>query len=69
METVEYLLQVKSDGNDWESFGQIYTDADAAKKQLATSRNYVKEFKASQRLNVQYRMVMHMVTPWCEVAE
>lgn len=46
METVELMLQVKSDGKDWESFGQIYTDVYAAKKQLTVLRGYVKEFKA-----------------------
>lgn len=69
MDTVELQLQVRSDGKDWAAFGQIYTDADAAKKQLAVLRGYVKEFKASQRRNVQYRLTMRRVSPWCEVAE
>lgn len=69
MENIELQLQVKSDGKEWEAFGQIYTDDDAAKKQLAVLRGYVKEFKASQRRNVQYRLTMRTVSPWCEVAE
>ena len=65
----EYQLQVKSSLHDWEAFGQIYTDPKQAKEQLASVRRIVASSAIAARNKTQYRLVMHEVTPWAEVAE
>ena len=65
----EYQLQVKSSLHDWEAFGQIYTDPKQAKDQLASVRRIVASSAIAARNRTQYRLVMHEVTPWAEVAE
>ena len=65
----EYQLQVKSSLHDWEAFGQIYTDPKQAKEQLASVRRIVASSAIAARNKTQYRLVMHEVTPWSEVAE
>ena len=65
----EYQLQVKSSLHDWEAFGTIYTDLKQAKEQLASVRRIVASSAIAARNKTQYRLVMHEVTPWSEVAE
>ena len=65
----EYQLQVKSSLHDWEAFGQIYTDLKQAREQLASVRRIVESSAVGKRNKTQYRLVMHEVTPWSEVAE
>ena len=65
----EYQLQVKSSLHDWEAFGNVYTDCEAAKAQLKSIREIVGASKVSAINKVKYRLVMREVTPWCEVAE
>ena len=65
----EYQLQVKSSLHDWEAFGPIYTDQKQAKEQLASVRRIVESSAVGKRNKTQYRLVMHEVTPWSEVAE
>ena len=65
----EYQLQVKSSLHDWESFGPIYADPTQAKEQLASVRRIVESSEVGKRNKTQYRLVMHEVTPWAEVAE
>ena len=65
----EYQLQVKSSLHDWEAFGPIYTDQTQAKEQLASVLRIVASSAIGKRNKTQYRLVMHEVTPWEEVAE
>ena len=65
----EYQLQVKSSLHDWEAFGPIYTDPKQAKEQLESVRSIVASSAIAARNKTQYRLVMHEVTPWAEVAE
>ena len=65
----EYQLQVKSSLHDWEAFGPIYIDPKQAKEQLASVRCIVASSAIAARNKTQYRLVMHEVTPWEEVAE
>lgn len=65
----EYQLQVKSSLHDWEAFGPIYTDPKQAKEQLASVRRIIASSAIAARNKTQYRLVMHEVTPWSEVAE
>lgn len=65
----EYQLQVKSSLHDWEAFGPIYTDPKQAKEQLASVRRIIASSAIASRNKTQYRLVMHEVTPWSEVAE
>ena len=65
----EYQLQVKSSLHDWEAFGPIYTDQKQAKEQLESVRRIVASSAVGKRSKTQYRLVMHEVTPWSEVAE
>ena len=65
----EYQLQVKSSLHDWEAFGPIYTDQKQAKEQLASVLSIVASSAIASRNKTQYRLVMHEVTPWSEVAE
>ena len=65
----EYQLQVKSSLHDWEAFGPIYTDQTQAKEQLASVLRIVASSAIGKRNKTQYRLVMHEVTPWCEVSE
>lgn len=65
----EYQLQVKSSLHDWEAFGTIYTDLKQAKEQLDSVRRIVASSAIAARNKTQYRLVVHEVTPWCEVAE
>ena len=65
----EYQLQVKSSLHDWEAFGPIYTDPKQAKEQLASVLRIVASSAIAARNKTQYRLVMHEVTPWEEVAE
>ena len=65
----EYQLQVKSSLHDWEAFGPIYTDLKQAKEQLASVKRIVSSSAIAARNKTQYRLVMHEVTPWAEVAE
>ena len=65
----EYQLQVKSSLHDWEAFGPIYTDPKQAKEQLDSVRSIVASSAVGKRNKTQYRLVMHEVTPWSEVAE
>ena len=65
----EYQLQVKSSLHDWEAFGPIYTDQTQAKEQLASVLRIVASSAIGKRNKTQYRLVMHEVTPWSEVAE
>ena len=65
----EYQLQVKSSLHDWEAFGPIYTDQTQAKEQLASVLRIVASSAIAARNKTQYRLVMHEVTPWSEVAE
>ena len=65
----EYQLQVKSSLHDWEAFGPIYTDQKQAKEQLASVRRIIASSAIAARNKTQYRLVMHEVTPWSEVAE
>lgn len=65
----EYQLQVKSSLHDWEAFGPIYTDPKQAKEHLAGIRRIVASSTIAARNKAQYRLVMHEVTPWVEVAE
>ena len=65
----EYQLQVKSSLHDWEEFGTIYTDPKQAKEQLESVRRIVASSAIAARNKTQYRLVMHEVTPWAEVAE
>ena len=62
-------MQVKSSLHDWEAFGQIYTDPKQAKEQLASVLRIVASSAVGKRNKTQYRLVMHEVTPWSEVAE
>ena len=62
-------MQVKSSLHDWEEFGPIYTDPKQAKEQLASVRRIVASSAIAARNKTQYRLVMHEVTPWSEVAE
>ena len=65
----EYQLQVKSSLHDGAAFGQIYTDPTQAKEQLDSVRSIVSQSAVGKRNKTQYRLVMHEVTPWSEVAE
>ena len=65
----EYQLQVKSSLHDWEAFGPIYTDPKQAKEQLASVRLIVASSVVGKRNKTKYKLVMHEVTPWSEVAE
>ena len=62
-------MQVKSSLHDWEAFGPIYTDPTQAKEQLASVLRIVASSAIAARNKTQYRLVMHEVTPWEEVAE
>ena len=65
----EYQLQVKSSLHDWEAFGPIYTDPKQAREQLVSVLRIVASSAIAARNKTQYRLVMHEVTPWSEVAE
>lgn len=65
----EYQLQVKSSLHDWEAFGPIYTDPKQAREQLDSVLRIVASSAIAARNKTQYRLVMHEVTPWSEVAE